>query len=326
MSEVLSEERIREISKVPSLALLYKEADRLGISPAWIKRETPILWREAKSKFVPAHWRYHEIKAALDAAGRLVDVSLSERRNFVMRNPFPENNFATTNTFVFAYQMILPGEAAPTHRHSPHALRVIVDGLGAFSIVNGEKIAMDTGDVVLTPGWCWHGHGHEGDAPAYWVDALDVPLTHLLEPMFYEEHPDRYEKIVSVPKASPFRFSRDSIMTGLDQALPDSEGFHGRRINLDAPDIPVMSLSMERLDNGVITRLQRSTANHVFVVVEGVGETLVGSEVFKWRRGDTVAVPTWNKYKHKALADSVLFVLSDEPLMRFSNYYRFEAD
>ena len=29
---------------------------------------------------------------------------------------------------------------------------------------------METGDVVLTPGWCWHAHGHDGDRPAYWFD------------------------------------------------------------------------------------------------------------------------------------------------------------
>ena len=79
-----------------------------------------------------------------------------------------------------------------------HALRVIIDAKGAFSTVNGEKMPMETGDVVLTPGGCWHGHGHDGDRAAYWFDGLDVPVTHLLEPMFFEEHPDKYEKIARV--------------------------------------------------------------------------------------------------------------------------------
>jgi predicted ATPase len=42
---------------------------------------------------------------------------------------------------------------------------------------------METGDIVLTPGWCWHAHRHDGDKPAYWFDGLDVPLTQLLGPM-----------------------------------------------------------------------------------------------------------------------------------------------
>ena len=55
---------------------------------------------------------------------------------------------------------------------------------------------MDTGDVVLTPGWFNHGHGHDGDAPAYWFDGLDVPLTHLFELTFFEEHPEEDEPAV----------------------------------------------------------------------------------------------------------------------------------
>jgi gentisate 1,2-dioxygenase len=274
---------------------------------------------------VPAHWRYDEMKAMLDAAGRLMDLSQSERRNLALRNP-SDDYFRTTNTMVCAYQMILPGEIAPSHRHSPHALRVILDAEGSFSIVNGEKTPMETGDVVLTPGWHWHGHGHDGNRPAYWVDGLDIPLTHLLEPVFYEEHPQRYEKVVSVAAASPYRFTRESIQRGLDTAKPDPEGFHGRRIQLEAPDMPTMGLSVERFEAGLRTRRQRSTVNHVFIVMEGSGETMVGDAGFSWQQGDTLAVPMWNKYEHRATTDSLLFVLSDEPLMRFSKYYRFESD
>ena len=66
---------------------------------------------------------------------------------------------------------------------------------------------METGDVVLTPGWSWHGHGHDGSEPAYWSDGLDVPLTQLLEPMFFQEYPQEYEKVERVVTSSPFRFT-----------------------------------------------------------------------------------------------------------------------
>jgi gentisate 1,2-dioxygenase len=314
------------VSPISTLDDLYREAERLNVSPAWIPRNPPILSDRPLSEFVPALWGYAEIKAALDAAGKLVDVRWSSRRNFVMRNPFPGNGFATARTFVCAYQMILPGEVAPSHRHSSHALRVIIDGLGAYSIVNGEKMPMDAGDVLLTPGWFYHGHGHDGDAPAYWFDGLDVPLTHLFELTFFEENPQRYAPAVSVVKDSPFRFSRDSIRRGLDQARPDPEGFHGPRIVLEAPDMPVMGLSMERLDAGSKTRAQRSTPNHVFQVCEGRGTSLIDGTPFVWQRGDTFVVPSWHKVEHHAAADSVLFDMSDEPLLRFSKYYRQQAD
>jgi gentisate 1,2-dioxygenase len=313
-------------AEIATLDALYEEAARLGFTPGWVRRQKPILWAEPKSEFVPAYWRWQDAKTALDAAGRLIDVALAERRNLVMRNPAGGANFETTRPLVCAYQMILPGEQAPSHRHSSHALRVIIDGNGSFSTVNGEKMPMETGDVVLTPGWCWHGHGHDGSEPAYWFDGLDVPLTHLLEPMFYEEHPDRHARIERVVTTSPFRFTRDTIARGLDDAKPDAEGFHGARISLAAPDMPPMGLAMERLEAGSKTRRYRSTANRIFLVTGGAGASMIGERRFVWQRGDTVVAPSWTWIEHHATLDSSLFTLTDEPLMRFCGYYRFEAE
>jgi gentisate 1,2-dioxygenase len=326
MSAVAAVAERTSMRDVATLEALYEEAARVGFTPGWVPRKKPILWAEPKSEFVPAHWRWQDAKAGLDAAGRLIDVSLAERRNLVMRNPAEGANFETTRTLVCAYQMILPGEQAPTHRHSSHALRVIIDGKGSFSTVNGEKMPMETGDVVLTPGWCWHGHGHDGSAPAYWFDGLDVPLTHLLEPMFYEEHPDRHAKVERVVTDSPFRFTRAAIARGLDAAKPDAEGFHGPRIALAAPDMPPMALAMERLPASTKTRRYRSTANSIFLVTEGAGESTIGGRRFAWQRGDTFVAPSWTRVEHRAGADATLFTLTDEPLMRFCNYYRFDAD
>ena len=213
---------------IATLDALYQEAARVGLTPGWVRRDKPILWSQPASEFVPAHWRWADAKPGLDAAGRLIDVSLAERRNLVMRNPAPGARFETTRTLVCAYQMILPGEKAPSHRHSSNALRVIIDGRGSFSTVNGEKMPMETGDVVLTPGWSWHGHGHDGNEPAYWFDGLDVPLVHLLEPMFYEEHPGRHEEVERVVTNSPFRFTRETIARGLDDAEPIPRGSTAR--------------------------------------------------------------------------------------------------
>jgi gentisate 1,2-dioxygenase len=311
--------------RIPTLDALYTEADRLRVTPGWIPRDKPILWPQPKSEFVPCQWRYAEVKEALAAAGSLVDVALAERRNLVLRNPIPGNGFATTRTLVCAYQMILPGEVAPSHKHSSHALRVILESKGSFSVVNGEKTPMESGDVVLTPGNFWHGHGHDGDEPAYWFDGLDVPLTHLLEPMFFQEHPDKYEKIATVATVSPFRFSRDSIAAELDRARPSAAGHYGARIKLAAPDMPPMSLAVERLPSGMKRTAQRSTANRIFVVMEGAGESVIGNEHFTWRFGDTLAIPCWTRFEHRASSDATLFEMSDEALMRFAGYYREEV-
>jgi gentisate 1,2-dioxygenase len=306
---------------VSTLDELYVMADQLDVTPGWVNRSTPIFWADPRTSFVPVRWDYQEVRSSLDAAGRLIDVDLAERRNLVLRNPHPNNDFATTRAFSCAYQMILPGEVAPTHRHSPHAVRVMLDAVGTYSVVDGVRIPMESGDVVLTPGGGWHGHGHDGDEPAYWFDALDIPLVHLLEPMMYEEHPDRYAPIVSRTDTSPYRFRARDIQDRLDATAPAPDGSYGARITLDAPEMPSMGLTVERLPSGVTTSPHRSNANRVFVVMDGHGTTTVGDAELSWTRGDTVVVPTWSTFHHHAGSDATLFGVSDEPVMRALNYY-----
>lgn len=314
----------RAVTRPSTLDELYARTGHLEVTPGWVNRDDPIFWAHPTTSFVPAHWRYSEVRDALDAASELIDVDLAERRNLVLRNPFAGNNFATSRTLVCAYQTILPGEVAPTHRHAPHALRLMLDAEGTYSDVDGQRIPMETGDVVLTPGGMWHGHGHGGDEPAYWLDVLDIPLVHLLEPMFYEDHPERYPQPTSVADTSPHRFRHRDITRRLDAAPPDREGLHGARITLDAPDMPSMMIGMERLESGASTRRHRSNANRVFVVVSGSGTTTVDGVEFAWSRGDTVIAPTWSTLHHHSAEDSTLFTVSDEGLMRSLRYYRWE--
>ncbi len=308
------------------LDAIYPPLDHLDLTPGWINRETPILTHEPRGAFQPRQWRYAECKIALDAAGRLIGTELAERRNLVMRNPATGNGFATTRTLVNAYQMILPGEKARSHRHAPHALRVILDSKRAYSVVDGEKTLMETGDIVLTPGWSWHGHGHDGDAPAYWLDGLDVPLTQLLEPMFFEEHPAGFENVDVLTEDSPMRFTWSSIQQRTGKAAPDPEQYFGRRIRLDAPAMPTIGIFVERLEAGQKTRRYRAAANAVFCPMMGSGTSRIGNEIFDWERGDTLAAPTWNWIEHEAHTDTILFTMTDEFLMRFARYYRFEGE
>ena len=69
-------------------------------------------------------------------------------------------------------------------RHSPAALRFIVEGDGAYTAINGEKAPMKPGELILTPSGVWHDHGNEGTTPVVWLDGLDIPLIRFLGTMF----------------------------------------------------------------------------------------------------------------------------------------------
>jgi gentisate 1,2-dioxygenase len=313
--------------EVPAHTLdsLFAEAELRDLIPAFAPNKKPIIINQPKSAFEPAHWSFEQAKPALDIAGDLLPPELAERRALIMRNPMPGNEFSTCRTLICAYQMIRPGEVARTHRHTAHAVRVVIDCEDGYSTLNGERTPMQTGDVLLTPNGEWHAHGHDGDKPAYWLDCLDLPLGYLLEPMYNHAYPGDHQPITSTVEQSPHRFSRDDIRRGLDAEKPDTEGFHGPRIILPTPTLPPIGLAVERLASGQRTRGHRSYANRLFYVMEGQGVSKIEDRSFGWSRGDLVVAPTGHRIEHIAGEDSVLFELNDEPLMRWVRYYQFEA-
>lgn len=314
----------KELSAVGSLEELRPRLDALNIGAGWDKPE-PSLWEAPRKNFLPAMWRWQDGKAALDAAGRLVSTELAERRNLILYNPVDGNGYATVRTLINAYQMILPGETARSHRHTGNALRFILEGEGSYTVVQGERLKMHPNDVLLTPNWRWHGHGSDADGPCYWLDCLDVPLVHLLEPMFFEPHPNGFETdIVEPADGSPFIFTWEAVQKSLDGARPDPKGRHGRRVELGAPAMATIALYMQRFEGGSRTRRYRTTVNHVFCAVEGRGTTEIDGDVFQWRRGDVIAVPSWRPFEHRIESDATLFCMTDAPVLKAFNWIKTE--
>ncbi len=310
-----------ELAATDNLDTLYGRLGERSICAGWAK-PTPSLYPEPTKTFLPFQWRWEEGRAALDAAGRLINTELAERRNLILFNPAEGNSYATVRSLIVAYQMILPGEQARSHRHTPNALRFILEGEGSYTIVDGQRLDMRPNDVLLTPNWCWHGHASDADGPCYWMDCLDVPLVQFLEPMFFEQHPETHEPVRTTPDKSPFIFTWESIQAGLDEAAPDPEGRHGRRIELGSPALSSTALHMHRMESGARTRRTRTTANQIFCVAEGEGTTIVDGESFAWQRGDVVAIPGWRPFEHHVAHDATLFEMSDEPLMRALGWLR----
>ena len=96
---------------------------------------------------------------------------------------------STTTNLATALQILLPGEKARPHRHTMNALRFVIEGKGASTVVDGKDCPMEEGDLVITPGWTWHEHVHHGNAPIIWLDALDAPLHRYLGTDEFEPGP-----------------------------------------------------------------------------------------------------------------------------------------
>jgi gentisate 1,2-dioxygenase len=317
-----------ELAQSGSLEELYGKLSLVGIAPGWNKKVAS-LWPSPKKNFVPAHWKYEQARGALDAAGRLINTELAERRNLVLYNPASDASYGTVRTMVAAYQMIMPGEWARSHRHTPNALRLILDSEpGTYTEVDGVKIAMEPGDVLLTPNWSSHGHGNDSRACAYWLDFLDVPLVQLLEPMFFEpaeeENDEKTSDSAAPTKDSPFVFTLSDTLKQLDAAKPDPSGPFGTHVELGNPAMDTIGLHMMRLASRAKTATHQTTANNIYAIVKGTGTTTIDGERFEWRRGDVIAAPAWRPHSHEADDDALMFRVTDEPVMARLGFLRVE--
>ena len=319
----MDKDTVAAIAGARSLEELYSVFAATRYTAGWHKKK-PSLWASPTTEFRPLHWRYREGKLALDRAGEWIGTELAERRNLLMFNPVGDNDYDTTPTLVAAYQMIKPGEHARAHRHTPNALRLILDAEpGVFTVVDGVKLSMLPGDVVLTPGWTWHSHYNEGGANAYWIDFLDVPLVQRLEPMFYEQHPVEVQEVLSEPKESKLAFSRawtKATLAGLPAA---ANGV--KRLLLPKDSMPSMSLYFLGMASGASTGSLRNSASHIYAVVEGRGRARLGDGAVSWERGDVFTAPCWAPVEIEAAEDSLVFQVTDEPLLRMLGLYREQA-
>jgi len=297
----------------------------LAMRAGWNKKEAS-LWQEPRVSFKSTHWKWTEAQAGLDAAAPLISTELAERRNLFLVNPIEGNHYATLRTLVSAYQMIRPGEQARSHRHSPNALRLVLEvGPDVYTVVDGERLDMKINDVVLTPGKMWHGHANDGPSDAYWIDFLDVPLVQMLEPMFMEHWPQGFQEPDRANQSKELCFPWAQVEARLLAQMAESQGGKIARVVLDAPSLLTMELAMTMLAPGASTSNHRSTENQIVAVVEGHGETCVGGQTFRWERGDVLALPGWLPVQHFAKGvRSTLFSVSDARMQERLGFLRTE--
>lgn len=304
------------------------------------------------SPVAPAIWHYADVRERVAEAGELITAAEAERRVLILENPALRGQSCITQALYAGLQLILPGEVAPSHRHAQSALRLVLDGEGAYTAVDGERVTMSRGDFIITPAWTWHDHGNLGNQPVVWLDGLDIPLVRFLDAGFSEKSPEEsqrtvrpegdalarygsnmlpidFEQAQSAPTkvfVYPFAQTRSALLA-ISRGAPDAHlGFKQKFVNPAAGSSPMPTIGAftQRLPAGFETRPYRSTDGTVYVCLEGAGEAEIGDQLYRFEENDVFVVPPWHTLCLRARQDTILFSFSDRPVQRALGLWRDE--
>lgn len=308
--------------------------------------------REPPAGGAAKHWVWSDLRKHVLRAGELVTAAEAERRVLVLENPaFPGEGRITSSLYA-GVQLIMPGETAPSHRHTASALRLIIEGKGAFTTVAGERVLMSPGDFIVTPSGSFHDHGNETDEPVMWLDGLDVFVVNLLNAPFREDDPNEQQVLtrpagdslarygsglvphghVAIEGQSgtfwwPYARTREAL-TALLAAGPADPAL-GVKMDFIDPStgrspIKTMTASMALFPAGFAGTDYRSVSGSVWSVVEGRGTVRIGDGQWDVGPRDIFVVPGWAWHSVKADEDMIIFSFSDEVLQRHLGFWREE--
>jgi gentisate 1,2-dioxygenase len=323
------------------------------------ERNTRPLWEvlarlvlpEPRPACQPFLWNYEDIRPLLLEAGELISATEAERRVLILENPGMPGSSQITQSLYAGIQLILPGEVAPSHRHTASALRFVIEGDGTgYTAVDGERTGMRSGDFVLTPSWTFHDHGNPGQQPVIWLDVLDIPIVNMLDASFSEHHqherqplerpegdaharygmnmlPVEYQPrgMASPIFVYPYEQSREALHRLHASGSLDAR--HGVKLQYINPvtgssPLPTIASFLQLLPRGFAGESYRSTDSTVYSVVEGRGASRIGEESLSWSPKDVFVVPSWMPVSHQAHEDAVLFSASDRPVQKALGMWR----
>ncbi|MFL6655688.1 MAG: gentisate 1,2-dioxygenase [Sulfurifustis sp.] len=332
-------------------AAFYRRIDKENLTPLWEVLNALVPERPA-SPCVPALWRYATVRPHLMEAGRLISAREAERRVLILENPGMRGASSITHSLYAGLQLILPGEVAPSHRHTQSALRFVVEGTGAYTAVDGERTMMHPGDFIITPSWTFHDHGNPGHEPVVWLDGLDIPIVAFFDAGFQEKYPSESQPVTkpegdawaryggnmfpleytpasrTTPIFSyPYERTRDTLER-LRRNGP-SDSWHGYKMQYINPatggyPMPTIGAFMQLLPKGFCGKPYRATDGTVYSAVEGKGRSRIGEQVFEWGSKDVFVVPSWCAVAHECDEDAVLFSFSDRPVQKVLGLWREE--
>ncbi len=306
---------------------------------------------DPKTKIQPYLWKWADIYDGLVQARDQIHLERgqAERRTLRLVNPGAQESEMTSHTMLFAFQMIQPGEVAPPHRHTMAAIRFILHGKGGYTNVDGEKMIMEDGDLILTPQWAWHEHAHEGAEPMIWIDGLDVPFVQSLQVISFESYPEKRLPVeerfcdsgvyglarpvnaggakLPAPLHYRWRDIEPALQRLADAPAHPCEGYALEYVNplTGGPTLPTLSCWIQLLKPGQRTESHRHTSTVLYHAFRGSGTTVINGQPFHWEKGDTFVVPLWHWHEHANTTsndDAILFSMNDAPLLKPFGLYR----
>ncbi|CAJ0784065.1 cupin domain-containing protein [Ralstonia chuxiongensis] len=346
-----------DVEDTPELLAYYRQLESLQVGALWTVANKIEPW-QPKSDSVPVLWRYQDLREHVLRSVALVSPEKAGRRVIYLNNPGRQDVSAAVGWLYSGLQVMHPGEVATAHAHSSSALRFIMEGRGAYTIVDGHKMTLGANDFVLTPNGTWHEHGVEDDGlPCIWQDGLDIPLVNALEAGFYAVHPDLHQAVAhpvndstalwgapglcphsaqwSKPYSPLFKYEWAPTYESLQRYAHNAEGspFDGALMHYTNPVtgghvMSTIGASMQLLRPGFVGKAHRHTGSFLYQVAKGSGHSIINGQRFDWRERDIFCVPSWAWHEHvngSTAEDACLFCFSDLPVMEKLALYREEA-
>jgi gentisate 1,2-dioxygenase len=335
----------------------YKQLESLEAGALWTVANEIEPWFP-KSTSVATLWRYRDLRAHVLRSLELVSPEKAGRRVVYLSNPRRRVVSASVGWLYTGLQVMNPGEVASSHRHSASALRFIMEGRGAYTVVDGHKMTLGRNDFVLTPNGTWHEHGVAAEGTTcIWQDGLDIPLMNALEANFYEVHPELAQKVTypvddsshlyrtaglrpstgtwSHAYSPLLKYEWEPTYEGLLRHAKASDGSPFDGVMMDymnpltgGPVMQTLGASMQLLRPGERTKAHRHTGSVIYQCAKGSGYSVIDGRRFDWGERDIFCVPSWALHEHANASsgeDACLFAFHDLPVMRALGLYREEA-
>jgi gentisate 1,2-dioxygenase len=337
------------VKDTPELEAFYQELGRFNADAFWNRANAIEPW-EPVTRYNPTLWKYEDMRALCMRAIDLVRPEDAGRRVVTLLNDSAagREHTAVVGWLFSGLQAMKPGEITPAHKHTASAHRFIMEGGGAYTVVDGHRISLGKNDYVLTPNGCWHDHGVAADGKTcIWQDGLDIPLMNCMETNFYAVYdapaqtpafpandlpltygcgmlPDGVEpwgKPYSPTMVYRWEQTRDAIWNYAK--VSDGSPFDGHTMRYSNPltggwALQTMGAQMQMLRPGLHTRAHRHTGNVVYNVAQGHGYSVIGGKRFDWQEHDIFCVPAWQWHEHVNLdpsEEAFLFSFNDFPVM-----------